>query len=131
MLALVSGTLARAPERRTSKTGRLYVTTSICVVDGGASTWWNVLAFDENICVELAQLDVGDAISATGAMRAEVWEPEAGRARVNLSLVATNIAALRPVGQKVKPHSRVERHAPSSNVEESGEQSELNDDIPF
>jgi hypothetical protein len=53
--ALVTGTLFRAPEQRTSKAGKPFVVATIRVKDGDPSTgsgqasqWWNVLAFSES-----------------------------------------------------------------------------------
>jgi hypothetical protein len=42
---LVTGTLIRGPEQRTSKTGKPFVTATILAKDWEAAQWWKVLAF--------------------------------------------------------------------------------------
>jgi hypothetical protein len=53
---LISGTLFRKPEQRTSKAGKPFVTATIRAKDGDASQWWKVLAFPESVQAELMRL---------------------------------------------------------------------------
>jgi hypothetical protein len=43
--ALASGALSRAPELKTSKSGKPYVTATIKVAADNAAQFWSVLAF--------------------------------------------------------------------------------------
>jgi hypothetical protein len=68
-MALVTGTLFRPPEQRTSKAGKPFVAATIRVKDGDPSTgsgqasqWWKVLAFSEGVQAELLSLQDGDTI---------------------------------------------------------------------
>ena len=44
---LITVTLFRNPERRTSKAGKPYVTATLSVKDGEESRVWNIIAFAE------------------------------------------------------------------------------------
>lgn len=44
--AMVSGKLAKAPERKTSKSGKPYGVASVRVGAGDAVTWWRLMVFD-------------------------------------------------------------------------------------
>jgi len=73
---LITGTLFRAPEQRTSKAGKPFVTATVRVKDGDPSTgsgqasqWWKVLAFAESTQAELMRLADGDAISFKGTLK--------------------------------------------------------------
>jgi hypothetical protein len=46
---LISGQLFRAPEQRTSKAGKPFVTATIRAKDGDDAQWWKVLAFSETV----------------------------------------------------------------------------------
>jgi|SRR5580704_3454618 single-stranded DNA-binding protein len=93
--ALVSGSLFRAPEQKTSKAGKPYVAATIRAKDGEASQWWKVVAFSESAQAELMCLGDGDACTVQGAFKAELYQPEGGEARVSLSIVADQVLALR------------------------------------
>jgi single-stranded DNA-binding protein len=86
--ALVSGSLFRAPEQRTSKAGKPFATATIRAADGEASQWWRVTVFSETAQAELMRLADGDAVSVQGSFKAELYRPDGGEARVSLSIVA-------------------------------------------
>jgi Single-strand binding protein family len=84
---LVTGVLFRAPERRISKTGRPFVTATVRVKDGDPSTgsgqasqWWRVLAFSENVQVELMRLVDDNSISVQGTFKVGQQKAAAGLA---------------------------------------------------
>lgn len=60
--ALVTGTNFRAPERKTSRNGRDYVSATIRVRDGENSQFWRVTVFSESAGEELMRLQDGDAV---------------------------------------------------------------------
>jgi Single-strand binding protein family len=73
---LISGTLFRPPEVRTSKAGKPFVTATLKAKDGGPSTgsgqasqWWKVLAFSETAQAELMRMADGEAISFKGTLK--------------------------------------------------------------
>jgi single-stranded DNA-binding protein len=102
VFALVSGSLFRAPEQRTSKTGRPYVTATLRVKDGEASQWWRVTAFSESAQAKLTRLDDGDACSVQGAFKAELYQPEGGEPKISFSIVAGHVLALRQPPRECK-----------------------------
>jgi single-stranded DNA-binding protein len=93
--AIVTGALFRAPEQRTSKSGKPFVTATIRAKDGEASQWWRITAFSETAQAELMRLVDGDACSVQGAFKAELYQPEGGEAKVSLSIIADRVLALR------------------------------------
>jgi single-stranded DNA-binding protein len=121
--AIVTGSLFKAPERRTSKTGRPYVTATIRAKDGDAPQWWRVTAFSEGVQTELMGLADGDSCCVQGAFKAELFQPEGGEARVSLSIVADHVLALRqpPRERKAKTAWDVAR----------GGAAAFDDSIPF
>jgi single-stranded DNA-binding protein len=86
--AIVTGSLFKAPEQRTSKTGRPYVTATIRTKDGEASQWWRVTVFSESAQAELMRLGEGDACSVQGSFKAELYPPEGTPPKVSLSIIA-------------------------------------------
>jgi len=121
--AIVTGSLFKAPEQRTSRTWRPFVTATIRAKDGEASQWWRVTAFSESAQAELMRLDDGDALAVQGAFKAELYQPEGGEARVSLSIAADHVLALR---QPPKERKLAQREAPAR-----GGAAAFNDSIPF
>jgi single-stranded DNA-binding protein len=120
--AIVAGSLFRAPEQRTSKAGKPFVTATIRAKDSEASQWWRVTAFSESAQAELMRLCDGDACSIQGAFKAELYKPEGGEPKVSLSIIADRVLALRQ-----PPKERGHATSGSSWVPGGGP----NDDIPF
>jgi single-stranded DNA-binding protein len=104
--AIVTGTLFRPPEQRTSKNGNPFVTATLKAKDGEAVQWWKVVAFSESAQSELLRLGDGDAVTCQGPLKVETYEKD-GETKLSLSLVAGHVLALR---QPPKPRS--ENHPP-------------------
>jgi hypothetical protein len=92
--AIITGSLFKAPEQRTSKAGRPYVTATIRTKDGDASQFWRVSAFSDTTQAELMRLTDGDACSIQGSMRAELYRPEGGEPKLSLSIFADRVLAI-------------------------------------
>jgi hypothetical protein len=88
---LIAGQLFRAPERRTSKAGKPFVTATIFVKDGEAAQWWKQ--------AELMRLADSDALSVQGQLKAETYEKD-GVTRLSLSVIADRVLALRQPARK-------------------------------
>lgn len=99
---LISGTLFREPERRTSKAGKPFVTSTIKVKDGDTLQFWRVIAFTEGVRAELTRLTDGDALSVQGALKTETYEKD-GETKLSLTVLADHVLALR------QPRSRREQ----------------------
>jgi hypothetical protein len=107
VFALVTGALYRAPEQRTSKAGKPFVTATIRAKDGEASQWWKVVAFSESAQAELMCLGDDDACTVQGAFKAELYQPEGGEPKVSLSIIADRVVALRqPPKERKAPKER-------------------------
>jgi hypothetical protein len=121
--AIVTGALYRAPEQRTSKAGKPFVTATIRAKDGDALQWWKVVAFSETAQSELMRLVDGDSLAVQGSFR-ELYQPEGGEARVSLNIIADRALALRqPPRERKAPK---EREAPYR-----GGAAAFDDSIPF
>ena len=103
--ALVTGTLFRPPEQRTSKNGKLFVTATLVAKDGEATQWWRVTAFSETAQAEILRLSEGDALSVQGPLKVEEYEKD-GQKRVSLGVIAGHVLAL---SQPPKPRGRDEQ----------------------
>ena len=125
-VALISGTLFKAAEQRTSKNGNEFVTATLKSKEGDGASFWRLTAFNTDARAELMRLNAGDAVSVQGLMRAELYKPEGGEPRVSLSLVVDQALAARPKPRKPKsPQSAPLQSAPRNAVVD-----ELNDDLP-
>jgi hypothetical protein len=76
--AIVTGSLFRAPEQRTSKAGKPFVTATIRAKDGDASQFWRITAFSESAQAELMRLGEGDALAVQGGHGPSAWTPGGG-----------------------------------------------------
>ena len=127
--AIVTGSLFKAPEQRTSKTGRPYGTATIRTKDGEASQFWRVTAFSESAQAELMRLDDGDALAVQGSFKAELYRPDGGETKLSLSIVADHVLALRQpkIGSAAYP-----RKAPKErDAAAQGGAAAFDDGIPF
>jgi single-stranded DNA-binding protein len=101
---LVTGALFKAPEGRTSKSGKVFVTATLRAKDGDAMTFIRIVAFSETVQAELLRLREGDSLSVQGAFKAGLYKPEGGEAKLSLSMIADQVLALRqpPKDRKAK-----------------------------
>jgi single-stranded DNA-binding protein len=106
--ALISGTISRAPEQKTSRNGNPFVTASIRVVNGNEANFWRIFVFSESAQAALLALGEGDSVACQGTPKFEMYAPEGGAARVSLSLTVDQVVALkqppkeRPKKEKAK-----------------------------
>lgn len=99
--ALVSGTLFRAPESKTSKGGKNYAVATIKTrADDNRSEFWRVTVFSESAIDTLMTLGEGDALSVQGSMKAELYEAEGKPPRVSMSVIADTVQPLRASRKK-------------------------------
>jgi single-stranded DNA-binding protein len=122
--ALVTGQLFRAPERRTAKNGKPFVTGTLRVKDGEAFQWWKIIAFAEPPQAELMRLADGDAISAQGQLRVETYHAESGETKVSLTVIAAHVLALRQ-----PPRKKRESKEPSGARHDTARA--FDDPVPF
>jgi single-stranded DNA-binding protein len=122
--ALVTGSIYRAPEQRTSKASKLYVTATIKSKDGDAFQFWRVTAFADTVQAELLRLGEGDAVSVQGSLKAELYAKDGGEQKLSLSLVADNVLVL------AKAHPRKPRE-PDNDRATQRREAAFDDAIPY
>jgi single-stranded DNA-binding protein len=109
--ALITGTLYRPAESRTSKNGKVYAKATIKEVTGDETRWVNVIAFSESVIAELLRLAAGDCLSVQGQLTTSIYAAAEGTAKLSLSIVASNVLALRQPSKERKPKPRAARPA--------------------
>ena len=119
---LITGALSRAPELKTSKSGKAYVTATIKVAADNAAEFWSVLVFSESTQAELLRLVEGDKVSVQGALKVEPYTARDGQTRINRTVFADHVLALRQPPRERKPRA--------DNSTQTVDPS-LNDSIPF
>jgi hypothetical protein len=94
--ALISGTISRAPEVKTSKAGKPYTSATIKIAAGDSAEFWSIMAFNEAVQAELARLREGDTISAQGAMKVELYTPrDGGASKISRTIFADLVLTLK------------------------------------
>jgi hypothetical protein len=103
--ALVAGSLFRAPEQRISKAGRPFASATLKVKDGEGVQFIRLVIFSESAMAELMRLAEGDALSAQGSFKAELYAKDGDAPKLSLSIVADQILALKqpPKQREAKP----------------------------
>lgn len=129
MFALVSGVLFRAPATRTSKSGRPFTTATLKTSDGDAAKFVRVTAFSDTVREDLEGLGDGDALSVTGKLEAELYQPDGAAPRVSLSIVADKVLVLKKPERTKKPVADSPAAKPTPNL--SQRFNALDDDLPF
>jgi single-stranded DNA-binding protein len=129
---LISGSLFKEPQRKTSQSGRSYVTTTLKAAgaDNTSSDFWSVLAFGDTAGAELMRLAVGERVTIQGGLKLEIFEKD-GQARISRTIFADHVMALRPPPREKK--SKATKPAPTSQetTTTTATDSDLNDPIPF
>lgn len=121
--ALITGTLFRDPETKTSKTGKTYVAATIVSKDGELSTFVNLVAFSTTAKDAILALHAGDVLSVQGKATIGVYEKN-GEHRPSLSVVADHVLALRPPPKERKAKT-------PSDTPYRGGAAAFDDGIPF
>lgn len=86
---LISGKLHGAPQQRTAKTGRAFVTAKLRVPTGEEATLANVIAFDQGTQDVLMAMAAGEAVALAGELKVSTWTDKNGVTRPSLDLVAS------------------------------------------
>jgi single-stranded DNA-binding protein len=98
---LAQGRLVRAPERRTSATGKDYATALLAVAtEGDDSLLASCVAFRPEAVAALLALDKGDAAAITGRAKLRTWTAGDGALKTGLSVVVDQVLTLYAVKRK-------------------------------
>jgi single-stranded DNA-binding protein len=126
---LVSGALSRAPELKTSKSGKAYVTATVKVAADGAAEFWSIVVFSESAQAELTRLGEGDKVSIQGSLKVEPYTGRDGQTRINRTVFADHVLALRQPPRERK--SRASASSASDDSQGPSNDGGPNDAIPF
>jgi single-stranded DNA-binding protein len=131
---LISGSLFKEPQQRTSQSGKSYVVTTIRATstDNSGSDFWSVLAFGDTAGAELLRLAIGERCSIQGGLKIEIFEKD-GQARISRTIFADHVMALRQPPKERKPKAPpISKAAPDATPDtEAGGPAFFSDDIPF
>ena len=94
--ALIQGKLIKAPESRTTKTGKPMATARMRVpTSNPAETLFaSVVAFDPEAVGALLALGAGDAVSVAGSLKVGVWTDSQGNAKPQADIVADRVLSV-------------------------------------
>jgi single-stranded DNA-binding protein len=130
---LITGTLFRPAEQKTSQAGKRYVTATMkaASVDASNSEFWSVLAFSDTAQAELLRLGAGEKLSLQGSLKLTTFETN-GETRISRTVFADAILPLRAPPKEKKPKPVATPQAPLKPVNiVSAAADDLDDDIPF
>ena len=94
--ALIQGKLIKAPESRTTKTGKPMASARMRVptTDPAVTIFASVAAFDHEAVAALLALSAGDAVSVAGPLKVGTWQDREGNTRPSLDLVADRVLSV-------------------------------------
>jgi single-stranded DNA-binding protein len=127
--ALISGSLFKLPESKTSSSGNGYVSAVLKVSDGSKTHFVRVFAFSDSAREEIEGLREGDGLSVVGTLKAEIYE-KGGEARISLSLTADRALALKKEKRERDKQRREERRE-EQHADSRGGPAPFDDDIAF
>jgi hypothetical protein len=129
VLVLVQGCLFKAPEEKISQAGRRFVSATIKV--GGENRdgeFWACLAFSASTQAELLRLGAGDALSAQGSAKIELYQKDGGEVRISRTIFANAILPLRAPPREKKP--KAAKASPTQGATDPNLNDDL-DNLPF
>jgi single-stranded DNA-binding protein len=128
---LISGSIFREPQQRTSQSGKRYVVTTIKVAaaDNTTSDFWNVLAFGDTAGAELMRLAVGERVAIQGGLKLELYTAAVdGTKKISRTVFVDHVLALRAPPKERKPKA-----APAASSQSTTTTTDpgLDDSVPF
>ena len=128
---LVSGTIFREAQQRTSQSGKRYVTTTLkaAAADNASSDFWSILCFSETAGAELLRLTLNERVTIQGSLKLEIFEKD-GHARISRTIFADHVMALRAPPKERKPKAAAKAE-PAAQESTSTGAAPFDDGIPF
>lgn len=102
LFILATGTLNGDPQRRTSASGKEFVTASIRAATEDEPASISVIVFDAVACAALLNLRKGDSCSITGRAKLTSWTTKDGEQRDGLNVVAERVMSSYDVSKRRK-----------------------------
>jgi hypothetical protein len=129
---LISGCIFRAPEQKTSQAGRRFVSATIKVGgESGNAEFWSLMVFSDSTQAELLRLGVGDALSAQGSAKIELYQKDDGEPRISRTVFANAILPLRTPPRERKKKEPAGAPLLDTPAEQTAGPAFFSDDIPF
>ena len=120
--ALIAGKLTAAPEQRTGKNDKPFVTCKVRAAGGdGEGIVINVIAFSASACNGLLALDEGESVALAGSLTPKAWIDREGAARPALDLVVHQVLTAYAVQRKRKAVSGASEHDHGHDGQFTGE----------
>lgn len=111
--SMVSGKLIRDPQAKTAASGKGYTSCTLKAdQDGEHALFVRLLAFGD-AAERLAGLRAGDAVSAAGALKLGIYRPENGDPRLDCTLLADEVLAVRRAPRDRRPAARGDDRGPA------------------
>lgn len=125
---LVSGSLFKTPELKTSRSGKAYATASIRTssADNTAADFWNLLVFSETVAAELMRLSEGEKLAAQGSLKVEVFN-----GKISRTVFVDAILPLRAPPRERKPKAAKTATSQAQSTTAATATAGLDDEIPF
>src|SRR5258705_7049123 len=76
---LISGSLFKVPEQKTSQAGRRFVSATLKVGGESGSDFWSVLAFGDTAGAELMLLGLNERVAVQGSLKLELYNGKISR----------------------------------------------------
>jgi single-stranded DNA-binding protein len=132
---LISGSIFKEPQQRTSQSGKSYVVTTIkaAAADNASSDFWSALAFGITAGAELMRLGLNERVAVQGSLKLETFTKD-GEPRISRTIFVDHVLAVRQPPKEKKPKKPA---APEglplerANIVPSTTSPDLDDDIPF
>jgi single-stranded DNA-binding protein len=101
---LVSGSLFREPQQRTSQSGKRYVVATLkaTTTDNSSSDFWSIMCFSESAGAELLRLGINEKLAVQGSLKIETFEKN-GETRISRTIFCDHVLALRAPPKEKKP----------------------------
>lgn len=131
---MLSGTLTKSPEQRTSKNGNTYSLASIRIPSAEGDLFASVTAF-EPLAATLAGMAKGDPITVVGTAKLSAYQAKDGEHRAGLSIIASRIIGIADHQAPPKPKADGQgRRTPASAARPDPREfgaDEFTDRVPF
>ena len=107
---LLAGTLHAAPERKTSQSGREFVTAKLrAAAHNGETVFVSVVAFDAAVGEALLSMGAGESVAIVGSVTPKAWLTQQGEPRCGLDMVAHALLTVHHVQRRREAASGARR----------------------
>jgi single-stranded DNA-binding protein len=127
---LVSGTIFREPQQRTSQSGKRYVIATLraTTTDNSSSDFWSIMCFSESAGAELLRLGLNEKLAVQGSLKLETFTKD-GETKISRTIFVDHVLALRAPPREKKPKAK----AAATSQENTAATTDppFDDSIPF